>query len=219
MILPKRLNKIAELIEDDVVVIDVGCDHALLDIYLTLNRNNVFCYACDIKESALEIAKKNINKYKLDNKIEVRCCDGISDLEINNNTIIVISGMGKSTIMHILDDDRVYNARRIIIQSNNEIEDLRNDMINKGFCIDNEVVSFDRNKYYVIISFKKGNKKYSNDELYLGPILIKNNKENSDYFKFLLEKEKNILGTIPSKYVDIRKNIEKNIEKIMQLLK
>ena len=64
MKLPKRLNAIASLIEKDTNVIDVGCDHALLDIYLTLQNKNK-CIATDINENALNIAKKNIKNYKI----------------------------------------------------------------------------------------------------------------------------------------------------------
>ena len=34
----KRLLAIASLIESDDIVVDVGCDHAYLDIYLIKNK-------------------------------------------------------------------------------------------------------------------------------------------------------------------------------------
>ena len=52
-----RLKAIASLVDKGANVIDVGCDHALLDIYLTLyNENN--CIASDINENAYNIAKE-----------------------------------------------------------------------------------------------------------------------------------------------------------------
>ena len=56
MNLSKRLEAVATLVDLDVTVIDVGCDHAYLDIYLTLNNNNK-CIATDINKNALAIAK------------------------------------------------------------------------------------------------------------------------------------------------------------------
>ena len=48
MILSKRLEIVATLVDVGSRVIDVGCDHAYLDIYLTKNNNNK-CIATDIK--------------------------------------------------------------------------------------------------------------------------------------------------------------------------
>ena len=38
MNISNRLKTIADMIDSNYHVIDVGCDHALLDIYLTLNK-------------------------------------------------------------------------------------------------------------------------------------------------------------------------------------
>ena len=36
-----RLKTISNYIEDNSNIIDVGCDHSLLGIYLCLNKNNI----------------------------------------------------------------------------------------------------------------------------------------------------------------------------------
>ena len=69
MKLSKRLEAVATLVDIGAKVIDVGCDHAYLDIYLTLNNDNK-CIATDINENALNMAKTNIKKYKLGKKIK-----------------------------------------------------------------------------------------------------------------------------------------------------
>ena len=48
-------------------VVDVGCDHGLLSIYIYLNKKNVSVIASDINEKPLKEAKKilvNINWLK-----------------------------------------------------------------------------------------------------------------------------------------------------------
>ena len=57
----KRLTAIAELVEDNLSIIDIGCDHGLLDIYLTKKYNNIKIIANDINENALKNAKDNIS--------------------------------------------------------------------------------------------------------------------------------------------------------------
>ena len=100
--LSKRLQKIAELINEEDTVLDIGCDHALLDIYLTLYNNNR-CIATDINKSALKKAEENIKKYNLN--IKTIISDGLSNVEINNDQIVVLAGMGTSTIISILNTD------------------------------------------------------------------------------------------------------------------
>ena len=59
--LSKRLESISSLIKKEDDVLDVGCDHALLDIYLS-NKYNKKYYASDLRESALDMARANIKK-------------------------------------------------------------------------------------------------------------------------------------------------------------
>ena len=61
MKLSKRLEAVATLVDVGVRVIDVGCDHGYLDIYLTENNDNK-CIATDINKNALESAINNIKK-------------------------------------------------------------------------------------------------------------------------------------------------------------
>ena len=48
--LSKRLNAIAEMVDTNVLY-DVGCDHALLDIYLVQTKKNIKVIAPDINNS------------------------------------------------------------------------------------------------------------------------------------------------------------------------
>lgn len=52
-----RLLKIASLIDDNSKIINVGTDHALLEIYLAQNKN-VSSIGIDISESSIKNLKK-----------------------------------------------------------------------------------------------------------------------------------------------------------------
>ena len=69
--LSKRLSEIADMINNKNVLLDVGCDHALLDIYLLQNKKIKKAIACDITKGALNQAEKNIKLYNVKN-IETR---------------------------------------------------------------------------------------------------------------------------------------------------
>ena len=57
----KRLLAITSFIRSDAKLVDIGCDHALLDIYLARHNPNIKIIATDIKTGALKQASKNIN--------------------------------------------------------------------------------------------------------------------------------------------------------------
>ena len=63
--LSARLKALANFIDDNSNVVDIGCDHGLLDIYLIQNKNNIKVIASDVNINALNNAKSNIKKYKL----------------------------------------------------------------------------------------------------------------------------------------------------------
>ena len=197
MNLSKRLQAVATLVDIKSRVIDVGCDHAYLDIFLTLNNENK-CIATDINKNALEIAKKNIKKYNLEDKIKTKLTNGLADIRVKQNDNIVISGMGTYTILDILKTNKLSNT--LIISSNNNIDILRREVISLGYYIDSEIFLIDKNKPYVIIKFKKGEKNYNKIDIWLGPIL----KNNIEYKKYIMRKYKHILNNISRKKVLLR---------------
>ena len=82
-----RLKTIGDLVEKDSICLDVGCDHALLDIYLVKQKKNIKAIASDIADGPIEAAKNNIKREKLEGIIEIRQGDGLSTYtnDINNN--------------------------------------------------------------------------------------------------------------------------------------
>ena len=76
-------------------VIDVGADHALLDIYLAKKYLNTSFLAIDISIKALENAKKNILESSLESRIDVLLNDGLKNIELNKDDFIVISSFNK----------------------------------------------------------------------------------------------------------------------------
>ena len=187
MKLSLRLKSIANLVDSDDVVADIGCDHAYLDIYLVMNNIVPKTLACDINRKALDMGINNIKKYGLEDKIATKLCDGITGI----NTLI-ISGMGTSTIIKILSNDNVKNINKVITQSNNDYYELRKYMVNNGFYISYEESIFDKDKYYINMVFLRGNKNYSSKELRFGTMMF-----NKDYYEHLVNKYKYIYSHIP----------------------
>lgn len=148
--LSKRLKAISDLINPNSKIIDVGADHAFLDIYLNLYKK-CECLAIDKSKYACRSALENADKYKAN--IKVITNDGLKGIDLNNE-IIVISGMGTKNIMKILDFD-IKND--LILSSHTNIEDLKNFLKEKKYYIYKEVI-VDEYKKYDIIYARKGEK-------------------------------------------------------------
>ena len=189
-----RLKSLTKYIESNDIVIDIGCDHALLDIYLAKNKILDNIIVSDISINALNQGISNIEKYNLNEYIETRHGNGLEVLNNNDNVnTIIISGMGTNTILSILNNNYLKNINKMIIQSNRDYYELRKNIIKLGFYISNEEVIEVNNKLYINIVFKRGTKKYSEEELTFGT----NNMINKEtYYKYLIEKKENILKNI-----------------------
>lgn len=211
MNLSKRLKTIADMIPDESHVIDVGCDHGLLSIYL-VKEKKCTSVATDINEKALNNAKTNIKKYKIQN-IETKLTDGLDNIDINDDDYIVLAGMGTTTIKHILENKKL--SSNLIISSNNQLKELRCFMISIGYLIIDEKFVVDHQKKYVIIKFQKGHKKYSKIDLKYGPIV----RHDTEYLIYELAKLFEIKEKIKDSHFLVRFNNQKEINKLSSLIR
>ena len=217
--LTKRLQTIANLICKSDNVIDIGCDHGYLSIYLAKELGCKNIIASDINKNALNSAINNIKKQRLENKITTIISDGLCNIDTANYNTIVISGMGTNTIINILSNKKkLKSISKIIIQSNNDQYMLRKKMQILGYKITNEKVVFDNKKYYVIIEFKPGTKKYNNIELEYGPILT-HDINSFDYYNYLIKKNYQILKLLPTNKLFLRYKMKLKIKKLNKIVK
>ncbi len=195
MKISKRLETIAKLIPSHSKVIDVGCDHALLDIYLSQEKE-CECIATDINQNALDQARYNILRSHVET-ITIVNTDGLEGIDVSDRDIIVISGMGTATIEHILEGKKLSN--RMIIGTQTDFEDLRRYVISLGYYIQDEKYVEEKGKSYIIIDFVRGKREYQEEDYRFGPILKKN-------LAFLLKEEEktiNIIEKIPAGDIDL----------------
>ncbi len=183
----KRLETIATMIPKDCILADIGTDHAQLPIMLVKNNACKKVYACDAKKGPLAIAKENIASENLSDKIETILSDGFSNIPMDIN-VAVIAGMGYYTAEMILENayDRLHLLNQIIVQINLDSPYMRKWISDHHFTIDDEKYISERNKDYEIISFstKENSKELTEEEIFLGPILMKErSSELERYYK------------------------------------
>lgn len=196
--LSERLEVVSSYVNDNSNIIDIGCDHGFLSIYLAKKYNNIKIIASDVNNNALSNAINNIKKEHLEDRIDTRLGSGLDVVSKDEIDTIVIAGMGANTIVGMLkySVDKLINVKNLIIQSNTDLYFLRKNVTSLGFYIEDESLVEDSNIIYTVIKFGRGKKRYSYKQLYLGPILIN---KNYELFKEKCNKEIKIIEMILSK--------------------
>ena len=197
-----RLKTIGDLVPLSSYPLDIGCDHALLSIYLVKEKGLSKAVASDNKSGPLKKAKENVNFYKVSDKVKLVNAEGLDSYTKGIDTI-TISGMGGLNINKIFDDNKEYlkNIDTLILSPNNYSLAVKRKLIKFGYHIEDEVLVKEKNIIYEILVFKKGRKYYSYKKLFLGPILMtKKDNLTKEYYQNILVTKKSLLNALPKSF-------------------
>lgn len=215
MILSDRLKSIADMIESCECLADIGTDHGYIPIYAVTIGKCKRAIASDIKRGPVEIARRNIIEYGVENNVEARIGNGLENLTPGEADQIIIAGMSGNLIAEILDKGRyvAQAAKSIIIQPVQHPEVIRKYLYNNFFSIIGEHIVRDENKYYHIIKVKNGTPLPYNyeAEYYTGRMNPEITPEVFNYITFKVEHIDNII-----KGLDTVKQ-EKRINELLKL--
>lgn len=215
-----RLKKIGDLVDANSFCLDVGCDHAFLDIYLVKQDKNIKAVASDIAEGPINSAKENIKRENLEDKIEVRLGNGLDTYSSGIDTVI-ISGMGGRNMIGIFKNNLSITKKldTIIISPNNYQEDVKRFLVKCGFYIDDELLVKEGKFIYQIIKLKRGRKRYSRKEYFFGPVLLeKKGKLFNDYYLRELKSREILVNLLPKNYRLKKYLIKKEIKLLREVL-
>lgn len=211
-----RLQTIASFLSKEDKVADIGADHGYLGIYAVQNHLVESIILTDIKASALASAKKNIARFKLDIPLQVTA--GLKDIDTTKLNTLVISGMGTNTILNILSDkNKLRPINKLILQSNNNLEELRRGLTALGYQLLDEITVNDNGFWYVVCCFKKSNEASLDEKTYKYGLL---KKDKIPYYEFLLLNDQNILEEIikNNSSVKVKDELQNEISELTKLL-
>lgn len=218
--LNKRLEAVASFVDNNRSIIDIGCDHAFLSIYIALNNSPKKVIASDNKEGPLEGAKENLKQYGVSEAVKLKLGNGVDPIEEDIDTI-VISGMGGLNMIGILKYKRnLYkNVDTIILSPNSDCDFVRCEICKLGFYIEDEKLVKDNKFIYPVIRFKRGKKKYKKIEYILGPVLLsKKEKIFVEYLEKEKETKEKILSLLPKKYFRKKIQLKRELKEIKKIL-
>lgn len=186
----KRLKQIADLVDTNKVVFDVGSDHALLPCFLVQEGIINKAYAGDIALGPLDNAKSTIEKLGLTGKVIPVFSDGLK-MANKDVDVVTISGMGYQTVEHILNDSDISKYQYIIVQINKDVNLLRQYISDHNYTIEDERVVYD-SFYYEIVKFSCDlHDSYTEKEINYGPILLK--RKDEEFINYLNFKKNRLI--------------------------
>ena len=108
MQLSLRLSAIADMVTDGNRLVDVGCDHGYLPVYLVQEMGKIpAAIAMDVRTGPLSRAQEHIRQYGLEEYIKTRLSNGLGALEAGEGDTLVIAGMGGPLMERILTDGSI----------------------------------------------------------------------------------------------------------------
>lgn len=156
MVVSERIKTIGDFILDGDVVVDVGADHGLLELYLLAKYQNVSITAVENKIGPYKILENSLKGLK---NVRLSLSDGISVVN-KDTTTVVIAGMGGLNIKNILlaHPEKIKGLKKIIIDAHRDIEIARKTIISFGFRFSKEKIIFEQGKFYIVSEFIKDEK-------------------------------------------------------------
>lgn len=150
MLLSDRMRAVVELVQPCKSIADIGCDHGY--VAMELVRSNICRHviAMDINRGPLERARHNIMDYDMQDYIETRISDGLSQLQEGEADGIICAGMGGKLIISILERGKrlVGEMKQVILQPQSELSEVRGYLRENGFLIEKEDILCEDGKYY-----------------------------------------------------------------------
>lgn len=202
MQLSLRLSAIAEMVMEGNRLVDVGCDHGYLPVYLVLTHRIPGAIAMDVRSGPLMRAREHIEEYGVGAYIETRLSDGLSALKKGEGDTLVIAGMGGPLMERILVQGKeiACSFKELILQPQSDIPHFRGFLLESGYEIISENMIFEDGKYYPMMkAVWKGLPQlpWTKEELYFG--------------KFLLSRKNPVLKEYLKREKRIREEILKNL--------
>ncbi|MEN9406291.1 MAG: hypothetical protein RLZ12_575 [Bacillota bacterium] len=154
--LAPRLAAVAQLVPEGAVVADIGGDHGFLLIYLVQQNKIKRGIISEFTAGPYLNALRNVQKYKLEQKIEVRQGDGLQKLAVGEVNVAVLAGMGGALISHILTIGRIKLPPFLIMQPQNAASKVRLWLEANGYQLVVEKLVLERNTCYEILVAKVG---------------------------------------------------------------
>lgn len=218
-----RLIDTVSFVDKCRCIADIGSDHGYSSIYMAENDIAEKVIATDISRPSLSKTEKLVIEHKLSDRIECRVGNGLCVLEPCEVDAVLIAGMGSELIATILSDSE-NTARQLdflVLQPMNSAEPLRRHLVNMGYSVIGEGITFDNGKFYQILKCKYGNSIQLTDEEYeIGTFVYKNKIPLcKEFTEHKIRKFNQILSYIGDNDTEKKRDTQQRLERCEKVLR
>lgn len=156
VVLSERLQMLANMVTPGRSVVDVGCDHGFVSIYLVQRGISPSVLAMDVRTGPLSRAKDHIAEYGLEDYISTRLSDGLKEYQEGEAQSLVCAGMGGRLMTRILTDSRrkARGLQELILQPQSELPEFRRFLKTEGYQLLDENILCEDGKYYFLMKVR-----------------------------------------------------------------
>jgi len=208
--LSRRLHCVAEIVEKEGVIVDVGTDHGYLPYYLFTQNKIKFALLTDINSGPLKNAEKTFQDSSYAKDVVFVQTSGLEGIDNSMLTSVIIAGMGGNLINSILNRaiQKLRSYKQIILQPMSEQEEVRKWLTAHDFKINRDIFVSEGSKFYEIIEIKQSVvdedarrffeiHKYCDDLEFGYRIEDHNTVEYQLFLNYKIKKYKHILKSLP----------------------
>lgn len=175
-----RLALLYDLVSDVPCerLVDIGSDHATVPIAALTAGICRTALLTDVRPGPLATARRLVSDAGLLDRCAFAQTDGLTGLQLTEDDVVLISGMGGETIAPMLAAPSAMRSRpkRWILQPQTHEEVVRDAMCRLGLPISDERFVVDNDRVYLVIVSDRGDRaveRLTPLERYLGPVTLR----------------------------------------------
>ena len=151
--LDNRLQLVADLVDRDRVLADIGTDHAYLPVALVKQGLIPSAIASDLRAGPLAHAKEAVKAAGLQEQIQLRLSDGLDKILPHEADCITMAGMGGILITQLIERAPWLRdpEKSLVLQPMTDAPLLRFFLAKNGFELLTERATFDKKHNYTVM--------------------------------------------------------------------
>ncbi len=151
--LDARLSLVADFVDRDCALVDVGTDHAYLPVYLMQQGYIRTAIGADVRPGPLSRAKETVKAAGLLEQIDLRLSDGLDEIHPQEADCIVMAGMGGILITQLIQRAEWLKnpQKKLVLQPMTDAPLVRAFLAEQGFDLIRERATADKKHVYTVM--------------------------------------------------------------------